>query len=237
MRSVSSDGRPLRPRGTWRLGHIAGSGRRRSAIRVGIVDDHPVFRLGLRRALERESDIDITWELGSTANIDALMRKTPVDVILMDVYFGAGMDGVSATREVIEKWPEVKIAAISASLDSRVAPASKRAGAGIFLPKAMPVSDMVSSIRQLAAGNSSRSNRAVKIARRGPDGVKRVGGLSPRQRQVLQYIRLGNTNREIAARMGVSIGTVNKHVQAVLTALKVRNRTQAVAAASEDSGD
>jgi DNA-binding NarL/FixJ family response regulator len=64
-----------------------------------------------------------------------------------------------------------------------------------------------------------------------------VGGLSPRQRQVLQYVRLGNTNREIAARMGVSIGTVNKHVQAVLTALKVRNRTQAVAAAREDFGD
>jgi DNA-binding NarL/FixJ family response regulator len=218
------------------LGQIAGSGRRRAAIRVGIVDDHPVFRLGLKRALERESDIDITWELGSAANLDALMRKTPVDVILMDIYFGAGMDGVAATRDLIERWPDVKVAAISASLDSRVAPATRRAGAGIFLPKAMPVSDMVSSIRQLAASNPSRSNRA-KAAGPAPAAKGRVGGLSPRQRQVLQYIRLGSTNREIAARMGVSIGTVNKHVQAVLTALKVRNRTQAVAAAREDFGD
>src|ERR1700731_466649 len=80
-------------------GHIGRAGQRRPAIRIGIVDDHPVFRLGLKRALERESDIDISWEMGSAGNLDAVMRKTPVDVILMDIYMGAGKDGVAATRE------------------------------------------------------------------------------------------------------------------------------------------
>jgi len=219
------------------LGHIAVAGQRRSAIRVGIVDDHPVFRLGLKRALERESDIDITWEAGSAVNLDALMKKTPVDVILMDVYMGAGKDGVAATREVTEKWPEVRVAVISASLDIRVGQASKRAGADMFLSKAMPVAEMVSSIRRLAATNSNGTRNRTRPARHSPRANGRVNGLSPRQRQVLEQVRLGRTNREIAARLSISIATVNKHVHEVLTVLKVRNRTQAASAAAQEIRD
>jgi DNA-binding NarL/FixJ family response regulator len=215
------------------MGHIARASQRRPAIRIGIVDDHPVFRLGLKRALERESDLEIPWELGSAANLDAVMRKSPVDVILMDVYMGSGKDGMAATREVREKWPEVKVAVISASLDVRVAPASKRAGADIFLAKAMPVAEMVKSIRHLAVGNSTRSRGGARSARSVDGASRRVGGLSPRERQVLDHLRLGRTNREIATRLNISIGTVNKHVHEVLTVLKVRNRTQAVAAGQE----
>ena len=219
------------------MGHIAVAGQRRSAIRVGIVDDHPVFRLGLKRALERESDIDITWEAGSAVNLDALMKKTPVDVILMDVYMGAGKDGVAATREVTEKWPEVRVAVISASLDIRVGQASKRAGADMFLSKAMPVAEMVSSIRRLAATNSNGTRNRTRPARHSPRANGRVNGLSPRQRQVLEQVRLGRTNREIAARLSISIATVNKHVHEVLTVLKVRNRTQAASAAAQEIRD
>ncbi len=219
------------------MGHIAGASQRRAAIRVGIVDDHPVFRLGLKRALERESDIDITWEAGSAVNLDAMMKKTPVDVILMDVYMGAGNDGVAATREVTEKWPEVRVAVISASLDIRVGQASKRAGADMFLSKAMPVAEMVSSIRRLAATNSNGTRNRTRPARHSPRVNGRINGLSPRQRQVLEQVRLGRTNREIAARLSISIATVNKHVHEVLTVLKVRNRTQAASAAGQDNSD
>ena len=217
--------------------HIRGAGQRRSAIRVGIVDDHPVFRLGLKRALERETDIDITWEMGSASNLDVVMKKTPVDVILMDIYMGAGKDGVAATREVTEKWPEVRVAVISASLDMRVAPASKRAGADMFLSKAMPVAEMVSSIRRLAAANPTGTRTKGRPPRKGPGTTGRINGLSPRQRQVLEQVRLGRTNREIAARLSISIATVNKHVHEVLSVLKVRNRTQAAALAGQDNGD
>jgi DNA-binding NarL/FixJ family response regulator len=216
--------------------HIGRAGQRRSAIRIGIVDDHPVFRLGLKRALERESDIDITWELGSVTALDTAMSKSPVDVILMDVYMGAGGDGMAATRQVVEKWPDVRVAMISASVDVRVGPASTRAGAKMFIPKAMPVSEMVSSIRRMAAANPSASANGARP--RSASGVKgRIGGLSPRQRQVLEQIRIGRTNREIAARLGISIATVNKHVHEVLTVLKVRNRTQAAAAIEQEVRD
>jgi two-component system nitrate/nitrite response regulator NarL len=220
-------------RDAWRVGHITGAGQRRAAIRVGIVDDHPVFRLGLKRALERESDIDITWEMGSAVNLDAVMKKTPVDVILMDIYMGVGKDGMAAIGEVAERWPEVKVAVISASLDARIASASKRAGAHLFLSKAMPVAEMVSAIRHLAASTSDRPPNGARPARHAGGARGRTGGLSQRERQVLDQVRLGRTNREIAARLGVSIGTVNKHVHAVLTVLKVRNRTQAAAAGQE----
>lgn len=215
------------PGGAWRFGDISPAGQRRSGIRVGIVDDHPVFRLGLKRALERESDIDVAWEVGSAANLDAVLKTTPVDVILMDVFMGAGQDGVAATREVAEKWPEVKVAVISASLDPRVESASKRAGADVFLAKALSVAEMVSAIRLLARSASDKSPNGRKAGRPAGSANGRIGGLSPRQRQVLEQMRVGRTNREIAARLGISIGTVNKHVHEVLTALKVRNRTQA----------
>jgi DNA-binding NarL/FixJ family response regulator len=195
-----------------------------------------MFRLGLKRALERESNIDVSWEIGSAVNLEEVMRKNPVDVILMDVYMGAGKDGIAATREVTENWPDIKVAVISASLDVRVGPASTRAGAHMFLPKAMPVAEMVSSIRNLAAASSTR-RAGSKSARRDKRPAGRIGGLSPRQRQVLEHMRLGRTNREIAGRLGISTGTVNKHVHAVLTVLKVRNRTEAVAAARQDVSD
>jgi two-component system nitrate/nitrite response regulator NarL len=219
------------------------AGQELRTVRIGIVDDHPVFRLGLKRALERESDFDITWDLGSASNIDAQMRRAPVDLILMDLYMGNGKDGFAATRDVVERWPGVKIVVISASTDERNALASTRAGADGFLPKAMPVSEMVKSIRRVAladvrgrrTGNTATERRASAKKRstppRKPKVASRVGGLSRRQRQVLDELRRGRTNREIAEHMGISIATVNKHVHEVLKILKVRNRTEAAAVA------
>jgi len=210
-------------------------GTRKGPIRVAIIDDHPVFRLGLKRALERESDLEVSWELSSAATLDSTMTKSPVDVLLIDVYLGSAKDGISATREVVEKWPDVKVAAMSASLDARVSQASTRAGARMFLSKSMPVADVVGSIRHLAA--QSRDQHSRVISRRPKRGARvRVNGLSPRQRQVLDNIRLGRTNREIATRLGVSVATVNKHVHEILGALKVRNRTEAAAAAAQALG-
>ena len=200
--------------------------QRRGSIRIGIVDDHPVYRLGLTRALERQSDLEVSWELSSTASLDAVMQKSPVDVLLIDLFLGPGKDGIAATRDMRARWPEVKVAAMSASLDARVGIASKRAGATVFLSKPMPVAEMVTSIRGLA----DSSNRGRSAGRK-PRSRARVDGLSPRQRQGLEYIRQGRTNKEIAARLGVSVATVNKHVHEVLLALGVRNRTQAAAKA------
>jgi two-component system response regulator DegU len=225
---------------------IAGKVKGRQSISIGIVDDHPVFRMGLKRALERESDLKVLWELPSANNLDDQLRRHPVDLILMDLLMGRGKDGVAATKEVSEKWPRVKVIVISASVEESGVLASSRAGADGFLPKDLPVADMVASIRHLA--NGSVSGRGAKgdlmeAIERNPNkrltkvGQKQVAVqdiLSRRQRQVLGELRQGRTNREIAERLGISTGTVNKHVHEILTALKVRNRTQAAAAAGLD---
>jgi len=207
-------------------------GPRRGRVRIGIVDDHPVFRLGLASALERQHDLEITWELSSAVNLEALLQKTPVDVLLIDVYLGTGKDGIAATRDVRAKWPELKIAAMSASMDTQLSITSKRAGASVFLPKALPVSDMVGAIRRLVEGP-----RKGRSDLRGSGSRVKDPRLSPRQRQVLEYIRVGRTNKEIAARLGVSVATVNKHVHEVLSVLGVRNRTQAAAALASEEDD
>jgi DNA-binding NarL/FixJ family response regulator len=220
---------------------IVAAGHESPTIRIAIIDDHPVFRLGLKRALEREPDLEIAWELSSASNLDTLMRRTPVDLILMDFYMGSGKDGISATRDVMERWPGVKVVVISASVDAGSSLASTKAGADGFLNKATPIAEMIKFIRRVVGGDA-RKREAAKgpIERRGRSTAKsapgtlkverRIGGLSPRQREVLDELRLGRTNRDIAEQLGISIATVNKHVHEVLKVLKVRNRTQAAAA-------
>jgi DNA-binding NarL/FixJ family response regulator len=115
--------------------------------------------MGLRKALERESDLKVFWELPSANSIEAQLRRQPVDLVLMDISMGPGKDGITATRDLTDKWPRVKVVVISASVDDGRVHASARAGAVGFLPKDLSVSEMVASIRRLAGGLDS--GRAV----------------------------------------------------------------------------
>ena len=193
-----------------------------------------MFRLGLKRALEREPNLEITWDVGSLTALLVAMTEQPVDVILVDIYMGEGRTAIGAIRELTQKWPELKVAAMSGSLDSKLPKAIQDAGADVFLGKASSASEMVVAIQRLVAGardGSDLSSRPRRITR----GKSRVDSLSQRELQVLEHLGMGRTNREIAERLGISVGTVNKHVSRVLTVLHVRNRTQAAAIARSDS--
>jgi DNA-binding NarL/FixJ family response regulator len=201
------------------------------SIRVGIVDDHPVFRLGLRRAFERETDLEVTWELGSTTDLLATLASSRVDVVLMDLNLGPDEDSLAATRALIQRYPGVKVIIISASLEGDAAAAAKAAGAIAYLPKDLPVSDTVAAIRGLGSATLGAIVFGDFLAARSGNGKKETSrhGLTRREQEVLAEIRRGRTNKEIATKLGVSIATVNKHVQQVLKKLHVRNRSQAVA--------
>lgn len=201
------------------------------AIRLGIVDDHPVFRLGLRRAFEREADLKVAWELGSTTDLLATLASTRVDVVLMDLNLGPDQDSLAATRAVIQRYPGVKVVIISASLEVDAAAAAKAAGAVAYLPKDLSVPDTMAAIRGLATVSPGSIIFGDFLAARSGSGKKETSrhGLTKREQEVLAEIRRGRTNREIASKLGVSIATVNKHVQQVLKKLHVRNRSQAVA--------
>jgi len=201
-------------------------------IRLGIVDDHPVFRAGLRRIFEREGDLVVMWELGAVSELQQLLASKSVDVVLMDLNLGPDQDALAATRAVRETYAHIKVIVISAFLDWEAVAASRQAGACGCLPKDLAVVDMVAAIRGLVrpvvgalAYDDPLSARSENSAR---DRSSRHG-LTKREQEVLAELRRGQTNRQIASRLGVSISTINKHVQQVLKKLQVRTRGQALA--------
>ena len=201
-------------------------------IRVGIVDDHPVFRVGLQRSLERETDIVVAWELGTLAELEASLAQLPVDVVMMDLNLGPDQDTTAAITLVRERYKDVKVIVISGSVDWESAATARQAGAHGYLPKDLSVQDMVAAIRELSSPNFGRWAFSDMLTTR-PIGDGAVlslrRSLTRREQEVLSLLRRGRTNKEIAAQLGVAISTVNKHVQQVLKKLHVRNRAQAVA--------
>jgi DNA-binding NarL/FixJ family response regulator len=201
-------------------------------IRVGIVDDHPMFRLGLMRSLERESDLAVVWDHGTVAELHESLQTTPVDVVMIDLNLGPGQDALGAITAIREHHDDVKVIVISGSLDWDAATAARQAGANGYLPKDLPVTDMVAAMRELSSPNFGRSafsdlSGKRASASRSALSVRKL--LTRREQEVLSELRRGRTNKEIAGRLGVSITTVNKHVQQVLKKLHVRTRAQAVA--------
>jgi DNA-binding NarL/FixJ family response regulator len=176
--------------------------------------------------------MQVLWELGSVTDLQPTLETNPVDVVLMDLNLGPDQDALAATTLIREKFDSVKVIIISASLDWEAATAARAAGASGYLPKDLSVADMVAALRGLSSPNFGRWIFADMLQSR-PTGSGSVvalrRALTHREQQVLSELRLGRTNKEMAARFGISITTVNKHVQQVLKKLRVRTRAQAVA--------
>lgn len=203
-------------------------------IRVGIVDDHPVFRLGLRATFARQRDFTVVWDLGSPTRLLETVADTPTDIVLMDLDLGLGpnQDGLTATRVVRKAHPEIRVVIITAALDGGSMAASRAAGASGYLAKDLSAADMVAAVRTLSAYRPIRTISDSRIATAATSGGRTwlaTRGLTRREQEVLAALNRGHTNREIASQFGVSVTTVNKHVQQVLKKLHVRNRGQAVA--------
>ena len=192
-----------------------------------------MFRLGLIRLFEREPDLVTLWDIGSLDELGEMLDKSPVDVILMDLSLGPDQDALAATRKIREESEAVRVIIVSGSLDFEWAAASRAAGANGYLPKDLPVVDMMAAIRGLSSptfGKLGFSDLLSNGPGRRLTQTSLAKVLTRREQQVLGELRRGKTNKEIAARLGVSITTINKHVQQVLKKLHVRTRAQAVVA-------
>ncbi|MHB8612355.1 MAG: response regulator transcription factor [Candidatus Dormibacteraceae bacterium] len=195
---------------------------------MGIVDDHPTFRVGLRRLLEQEHELTVAWDMGTLSEMDDAMAANPVDTVLMDLSLGPNEDSLAATRRLVDKKSGIKVIVISASFDPDAVTAARQAGAVGYLPKDLPAADMVAAVKTLAL--ESTDHRAFADFAIGRKSTPHASyGLTKRELEVVFELRRGRTNREIALDLGVSIPTVNKHVQQVLKKLHVRNRAQALA--------
>jgi two-component system, NarL family, response regulator LiaR len=197
------------------------------AIRVLLVDDHPVVRQGLRALLSTQDGIDVVGEAGDgEAAVAAADRLSP-DVVLMDVVM-PGMDGVEALRRIGERRPQTRVVMLTSYADERQAMEAVDAGASGFLLKDASPRDVASAIRAAHRGEAVlHPSVAAKLLaeRRRPPAAH--ADLTARELEVLRLIARGLQNKQIATELHVSEKTVKTHVSAILRKLDVTDRTQA----------
>lgn len=204
-------------------------------MRVVLVDDHALFRAGIASLL-RAWDFDVVGEAGDGVEALEAVRRTRPDLVLMDIRMPhAG--GLEATRRILAELPDTKIVMVTVSHDDDDLFQAIKAGAHGYLLKDMSQEDFSATISGIAAGEAplspglavkilqefSRSSREHRPKGVGPDE------LTEREREVLQHLATGATNREIAASIFLSEHTVRFHMKNILSKLHVKNRAQAVA--------
>jgi DNA-binding NarL/FixJ family response regulator len=210
-------------------------------VRVGIADDQPLVRSGLRLILEGEPDLEICGEAADGSQAIALVAAERPDVLLLDVQM-PGVDGLSAMEEIAESDAATRVLMLTTfDLDEYVYRAM-RVGASGFLLKDMAGEDIVTAVRQAARGAEALLAPAVtrrlvdrytSSASRPVTSAAALEHLTPREREVLRLIAGGLSNAEIAAELFIGETTVKTHVARVLMKLGLRDRVQAVVVAYE----
>ncbi|MDF8266430.1 response regulator [Luteipulveratus flavus] len=198
--------------------------------RVLLVDDHPVVRAGLRALLEA-SGVEVVAEADRGEAAVEAVRGRPVDVVLMDLQLGSGMDGVAATERVLALPDPPRVLILTTyDTDADILRAVE-AGASGYLLKDAPPEELVDAVRRAAAGETVL---APVVAQRLVSRLRSpVRTLSPRELDVLRLLAAGLTNRAIAKQLFVTEATVKSHLVHIYAKLGVDSRTAAVTAARE----
>ena len=200
-----------------------------SSIRVLLVDDHAIVREGLRTLLSEESDIEVVGEAGDGAESVKLVAILQPHVILMDLVM-PGMDGIQAMRNVRVVSPSSQVLVLTNFGDDQRVRDAIQAGAIGYLLKDVLRADLLQAIRAAAQGQPTLHPEVQRYLMRQvttPPMRSLVDDLTPREGEVLQLIVRGQSNKEIAASLRVTEGTVKGHVSAILSKLGVADRTQA----------
>ena len=207
-------------------------------IKVMIVDDHEVVRLGIKTALEPEEEIEVVGDLGDARiALQEAEIKRP-DVVLMDVRM-PGMDGIEACRVLRESLPETRVVMLSSYSEEQAVMSSILAGASGYLLKNTPRADLVSAVLSAARGDSLLDpavttrvlDRLKELAAKEQD--EEAALLSDREREVLALVAQGLTNKGIAAKLIISEHTARNHVSRILDKLGLTRRSEAATFAAQ----
>jgi len=207
----------------------------RERIRVMLVDDHTLFRKGVASLLAACPDIEVVGEAENGAEAVAKVPEVMPDLILMDIQMPE-MDGLEATRRITSEHPYVKIVMLTVAEEDRSLFEAIKAGAQGYLLKKMEPDEFLDLVRGVSRGEAPISRAmASKILGefgrrvREPQAEDPAAKLTGREREVLQLLTQGSTNKEIANALTLSENTVKNHLKNILAKLHLQNRVQAVA--------
>lgn len=202
-----------------------------SQIRVLLVDDHPVFRDGLRQLLDSTGEFTVVAEAGDGLEALAYAGRHQVDVVLMDLNLPR-MDGVTATVRLREIAPEARVLVLTTYDSDETVLSAIEAGALGYLLKDTSRAELIDAVRAAARGEPVLS---PPVVRRVMDRVRKpsLDQLKPRELELLRLVAAGATNREAATRLFVSEATVKAHLLRIYDRLGARDRASAVATAYE----
>jgi len=205
-------------------------------IRVMIVDDHPIVRRGLSQVFDSAEGIELVGAFaGAREAMEALAEEVP-DVILMDVSM-PGMDGVTATREVLRRRPATRVVMLTSYAEDATVLSALDAGASGYLLKDAEAEEVVRGVRAAARGEAPLAPRVARVllgVRRPPHAVE---PLTAREGEILALVADGLANKQIARRLGISEKTVKAHLSSVFQRLGVASRTEAALWARDHLGE
>jgi two-component system, NarL family, response regulator LiaR len=202
------------------------------AIKVLLVDDHEMVRIGLAAVLDTEDGIEVVGEASNGPEGIRLAQAYRPDVVLMDLVMD-GMDGVETTRQLMELQPDCKVVVLTSYIDdSKIYPVIE-AGAFSYLLKTSRASEIADAIRAAARGQSVLEQQvAAKMMNRFREPKKAEAKplhdeLTDREMEVLKLLALGKSNQDIADDLFIGIKTVKYHITNIFAKLEVEDRTQA----------
>jgi two-component system, NarL family, response regulator DegU len=216
-----------------------------ASTRLAIVDDHDLAREGLKDMLADEPDVEVIGEASNGREALLLCSRLKPDLMLMDVRMPE-MDGLAATREIKQRYPSVSVLVVTMHENPDYLLEALKAGAAGYVLKDAQQEEIVAAVRRVREGESPLDPQlAARLLRRlasegaGRGRAKGRGGpapmevLTPRELEVVELMKLGRTNRQIAQDLVISLGTAKNHVEHIIAKLGVSDRTQAVVKALE----
>ncbi len=202
-------------------------------IKVLLVDDHAVVRSGLSKFLLVNKDLKLVGEASDGSEAIQMTSLHKPDVVLMDLMM-PGIDGIAATREIHQKYPNVKVIALTSFAEQNMVQGALQAGAIGYLQKNVTAKELANAIRSACTGKMTLSPEAAQVLAQSVAQPQIPGEqLTDREREVLKCMVDGCNNNEIAETLFVSLGTVKFHISNIFNKLGVDSRVEAVKLAIE----